>query len=304
MTGDPRGFIEEMPPAGYPPFKILRAPDFHVPAGCWPVGPDSAYAAKAQILVWSSNGVFNDPSDLYAWGSAFWVAGSLVATAKHNIDGMADILTRNGERQFPGEYRFGMGIVDPNTFESWVVDQEMPLPGSYISLLRLRPFDPDMTATPIEPPALRFSDVRIGEALTCAGFARMTERYDEKLSIEMHRKATGIEATCFWGTGSVTRSKKGVGRCDYLEVQGLEAAPGMSGGPVRDDRGRIVGVVSRSMVGGNYTLMSTWPAELRSAATREHVGKARLDLGDGDVFTIKVDNGPGSAPARGTLHGS
>lgn len=260
--------------------------------GCFPIPDDYIYGADVYQLVWSSLGVFNRPGDIFDLGSCFMVAPGFVATASHNIDFAKRKLEEYGVRHPTDELRLNLGVVERSTGLSMQVHRSIQLNGSEITLLQVgRHYSQEEYPLP-SPLVLRTSRLRADEPLTLVGFANQDVVFDPDVSVSRGEDAVHIEAQVIMGTGFVMDEENAFLIHDSsVKIGDIEAMPRMSGGPVFDEAGRVVGLISRSFENGGYSIVTRWSAAFSmDQFPREYVGTVTIGESSETVFNFIVHN--------------
>ncbi|MEJ8855929.1 serine protease [Variovorax robiniae] len=201
---------------------------------------------------------FRDDDGHHTTGSGVLVGPGLAICAAHVLQdrGFYEKLTGTGatlvgQAPIPG----GMLL--------WTVKHVTLVPDSDLAIL-------SMSLTSNYPPERRFTVAHIttrmpqvGDELTLTGLSAVRETEEIASVIRMELTPGCLKTRVLQvypeGAGSMI-----VGPCVAVDC---EASGGMSGGPVFDSRGFLVGIVSAAIVGGNTSFVShVWPALVRSQA--------------------------------------
>lgn len=202
---------------------------------------------------------FRDDFGHHTTGSAAMVGPGLAICATHVLEDQGNLeKIQSGEATLVAQAPFQDGML------LWTVLRVSTVPGTDLAVL-------SMTLSSGFPADRRFSVASmttrmpgIGDVLTVTGLSalRPTEEISGATRIEMN---TG----CMLGR-VIDRYPNGrdrtmlPGPCVAVEC---DARGGMSGGPVFDNRGYLVGLVSSSYEGGSTTFVShVWPALVRAQA--------------------------------------
>lgn len=263
-----------------------------LPEGCFPVPDDFPHARAALQLVWSSLGIYSKPGDTFALGTCFMVGDGVAATATHNLDWLRTMLERDGVRHPPGEVRFNLGVVERGTGLSMRVIGTNTFGDSEITFLDVDRHE-SLGEHPLSPPlTLRTSRIRADEPLTLVGFAEQDVELDEQVSAETGENVVHVQGTPIIARGFVVdEANKFLVHDSTIHVAGVETMPGMSGGPVFDEADRVIGLISRSMIGGGYSIVARWSqAFSMEGFQREHFGPITLSTSSGRKFVLQIHN--------------
>ncbi len=263
-----------------------------LPLGCFPVPDDFPLAKAALQLVWSSLGTYNYPGDTLGLGSCFMVAPGVVATATHTVDWAKRRLERDGVRHPTGELRLNLGVVERGTGLSMRVVRSTTFGESEITFLEVDRHETLANCQLPQPLTLRTSRLRADEALYLVGFAEQEVELDDEETKKRGENVVHVQAKAIVGRGFVRdEQNEFLIHSSTIHVDGVEVLPGMSGGPVFDEANRVVGLISRSMEKGGYSIVSRWTEAFSTESfAREHVGPVMISDSGGGSFMLQIHN--------------
>lgn len=170
-------------------------------------------------------------------GSAVIIAPGVAVTAKHVLDEIASIPSLTGV----------IGIVprDDGSITFWHATTYHPIARHDIVIMAIKPMSAEDAIRRVQRPVVHARVPNVGERVTVLGFREVTT----------HSGSAPQDLVLIESTGPITEVyRQGRDRVllpnPCLEVD-ISVVGGMSGGPAFDEAGRLIGVVSTSVSGGD-----------------------------------------------------
>ncbi|MEO1242866.1 MAG: serine protease [Pseudomonadota bacterium] len=216
----------------------------------------SALRGLALQLV-AMDGDWNHP-----WGNGILLAPGIGLTAKHVID---DFKTKLAVHELGGASIVAIGAAEGAAW-LWAVHQVLSIDGTDLALLVLDHKTPWNNNLRLHLPEVHICLPKVGDRVQAFGFRAA----EEKFARVEGRNELGIIGISVIGQVNATypegRDSSGLpGPCFEIE---MPTVSGMSGGPVFDVSGRLIGIISRSFHWGaddGVTFASlVWTAAFRN----------------------------------------
>ena len=228
--------------------------------------------APAVFLTWGTDGIASHPGETFGAASGYFISPSLVMTVRHVGQMIENELRREGVPwNAESKFRpFCIQVHDPRTGLSWEVVSLSDSPAADLALLTVEPvLIGDNIADHFSEfartflgPAHRTRRLEIGESVAVKGFTEIAAILDYDHTPQGSHRQIRVSAygqVAVGHIGELHPTGKLGRQWPTFDLEGVGATGQMSGGPVVDSDGYIVGVISSSLDKDTITSVVDWP---------------------------------------------